>query len=111
MAHLFFVFDVTFLLIDRCADTIKSVNLKCIFSAVTTKRAQGKRGRIISEYKSKTTNTNHPPPLLNAAGSVQQFREYRSLECSPATPLDAEHEHNAGGLLTFNSDNRTVNVI
>ncbi|KAH7132507.1 hypothetical protein B0J11DRAFT_427330 [Dendryphion nanum] len=57
---------------ERCQQC-SHLGLRCVYSISSTKRSQGKRGRIISEYKSKTsshTNIISPPILAASPGQA-----------------------------------------
>ncbi|CAI6341579.1 unnamed protein product [Periconia digitata] len=53
---------------ERCQQC-SHLGLRCVYSATNKTRSQGKRGRIISEYKSKTTNLSLTSPPILPAGT------------------------------------------
>jgi hypothetical protein len=56
---------------ERCQQC-SHLGLRCVYSVSNKTRAQGKRGRIITEYKNKTSTTaiTSPPILPALAGQV-----------------------------------------
>ncbi|KAF2134292.1 hypothetical protein P153DRAFT_363264 [Dothidotthia symphoricarpi CBS 119687] len=55
---------------DRCQQC-SHLGLRCVYSPTGKQRAQGKRGHVISQFKSHTTTNATSPPILPAI-SVQQ---------------------------------------
>jgi hypothetical protein len=74
---------------ERCQQCTH-LGLRCIYSATTTKRSQGRRGRIISEYKSKTSNaTKSSVPMLAAT-------PFESEYAGSQTGFGSVSEHDGG---------------
>lgn len=83
---------------ERCQQC-SHLGLKCIYSASATKRTQGKRGRIILEYKSKTSKPNvTSPPILVANIGQTEF----------PSPPSVPAEQNGGELSLFSFDQTSL---
>ncbi|KAF2266324.1 hypothetical protein CC78DRAFT_513788 [Lojkania enalia] len=68
---------------ERCQQC-SHLGLHCIYSASTKPRAQGKRGRIILEYKNKTSITKTTsPPVLVASPTQPEYDQAFFLDLIP----------------------------
>lgn len=77
------------------------LGLLCVYSASSSKRAQGKRGRIISEYKNKTANPSlSSPPILAASPGHAHLS-------SPIQDVAYHTRDNGGNLDPYNAQPNT----
>ncbi|KAF1920233.1 hypothetical protein BDU57DRAFT_7115 [Ampelomyces quisqualis] len=81
---------------DRCQQCAH-LGLRCVYSASGKQRSQGKRGHIISEFRTQKANPKSSPPILPAIAAAQVTYQVphdgapQSVEASPVSPYPSQY--------------------